>query len=211
MLIFASDLSDSLAYGDAAYHTFLDMVDAHVERQRLDLPPEPAARAQEPDPRCLIEPIRRLDLRGEAIAAIVQTDVSGVVVANANHRIVNFSGRGRQLLDLSVSLRRITSSAGQFLPEEIRPLVKAVSNAGGGAQPFLRRDTPWGAFTFTAYRLTGGEESSSPLAAIHIEYLEPLRLQIARGALKAGLSRRQSEICVLLAENVSQTCDKAVH
>jgi putative flavoprotein involved in K+ transport len=47
------------------------MVDAHVERQRLDLPPEPAARAQEPDPRCLIEPIRRLDLRAEGISAIV--------------------------------------------------------------------------------------------------------------------------------------------
>jgi putative flavoprotein involved in K+ transport len=71
VLIFAPDLADSIAHGDAAYHAFLDMVDAHVERQRLDLPSDPGARAKVPDARCLVEPVARLDLRAEGISAII--------------------------------------------------------------------------------------------------------------------------------------------
>ena len=70
-LNFAPDLADSLAQGDAAYHAFLDRVDAHVIAQRLELPPDPAARVREPDPRCLTEPIRRLSLRDEGISTIL--------------------------------------------------------------------------------------------------------------------------------------------
>ena len=32
-LEFADDLNESIAYGDAAYHAFLDLVDAYVERK----------------------------------------------------------------------------------------------------------------------------------------------------------------------------------
>ena len=35
---FAGDLAQSLAYGDAAYFGFMDTVDAHVERHKLDMP-----------------------------------------------------------------------------------------------------------------------------------------------------------------------------
>ena len=70
-LEFADDLGDSLAYGDAAYHAFLDSVDAYIAHMRLELPLEPAARARLPDPPCLVEPIRRLDMRRIPIASLV--------------------------------------------------------------------------------------------------------------------------------------------
>jgi putative flavoprotein involved in K+ transport len=70
-LDFAADLTDSLAYGDASYAAFLDRVDAHVEDRHLDMPQEPAARAVQPDPACLVEPIRRLDLAAAGISAVI--------------------------------------------------------------------------------------------------------------------------------------------
>ena len=70
-LNFASSLSDSLGYGDAAYHAFLDMVDAHVERSGLDLPTDPMAREALSDPPCLLQPVRQLNLRAAGIGAVI--------------------------------------------------------------------------------------------------------------------------------------------
>jgi putative flavoprotein involved in K+ transport len=74
----AADLAESLAIGDAGYTTFLDMVDAHIEQRGLQVPEEPAARARLPDPLCLTEPVRRLDLRKEDIGAVVWATGYGV-------------------------------------------------------------------------------------------------------------------------------------
>ncbi len=67
----AADLAENLATGDATYAAFLDRVDAHIERHGLDMPEDPAARAVKPDPPCLTEPVRRLDLRAENISAVI--------------------------------------------------------------------------------------------------------------------------------------------
>jgi putative flavoprotein involved in K+ transport len=67
----APDLSQSLAEGETTYFTFLDMVDAHVERHRMDMPEDPAARAVLPDPPCVTEPRRRLDISGDGIGAVI--------------------------------------------------------------------------------------------------------------------------------------------
>jgi putative flavoprotein involved in K+ transport len=66
-----ADLAESLATGDAAYATFLDIIDAHIAQRGLKFPEDPAARAKLPDPLCLTEPVRRLDLRAENIHAVV--------------------------------------------------------------------------------------------------------------------------------------------
>jgi putative flavoprotein involved in K+ transport len=68
---FAPDLAESLAYGDASYAGFLDLMDAHVERHGLTMPEDPSARAVLPAPHCLAEPILRLDPRAAGIAAVV--------------------------------------------------------------------------------------------------------------------------------------------
>jgi putative flavoprotein involved in K+ transport len=68
---FAPDLVRRLAYGDASYTIFLDMVDAHVEARGLDMPNDPDARATLSDPLCLTEPVLRLDIRAAGIAAVI--------------------------------------------------------------------------------------------------------------------------------------------
>ena len=68
---FAPDIARRLAYGDASYTIFLDMVDAHVEQHGLDMPQDPAARAVLPDPPCLAEPLRRLDLAAAGVGTAI--------------------------------------------------------------------------------------------------------------------------------------------
>jgi putative flavoprotein involved in K+ transport len=74
----APDLAARLAHGDAAYLAFLDMVDAHIERHGLPIPEDPAARQVQPDPACLIKPLRRLDLRATHIGAVIWATGYGV-------------------------------------------------------------------------------------------------------------------------------------
>jgi putative flavoprotein involved in K+ transport len=74
----APDLADSLADGDAAYSTFLGMVDAHVQQHGLKMPEEPAARAVLPDPPCVTEPLRRLDFRADGTGAVIWATGYGV-------------------------------------------------------------------------------------------------------------------------------------
>jgi putative flavoprotein involved in K+ transport len=68
---FASDLAKRLAYGDVSYAIFLDMVDAYVDRHGLNMPKDPAARAVLPDPPCINQPLRRLDISTEGIGAVI--------------------------------------------------------------------------------------------------------------------------------------------
>jgi putative flavoprotein involved in K+ transport len=71
IIAFAPDLARRLAYGDASYTIFLDMVDAHVEARGLDMPRDSDARATLPDPLCLTEPVLRLDFRAAGIGAVI--------------------------------------------------------------------------------------------------------------------------------------------
>jgi putative flavoprotein involved in K+ transport len=78
VLDIAPGLARSLADGDAYYLTFLDMLDAHVERHRLNLRGDPAARAILADPTCVTDPMRRLDLGQEGINAVIWATGYGV-------------------------------------------------------------------------------------------------------------------------------------
>jgi putative flavoprotein involved in K+ transport len=78
VLDIAPGLAESLADGDAYYKTFLDMLDAHVERHGLNLPDDPAARALLADPPCVTEPVRRLDLGNEGVSAVIWATGYGV-------------------------------------------------------------------------------------------------------------------------------------
>lgn len=68
---FAPDLADNLARGDANYLALLAAADAYIQRNRLDLPEEPAARHMPPDPECVTRPILELDLAAAGVASIV--------------------------------------------------------------------------------------------------------------------------------------------
>jgi putative flavoprotein involved in K+ transport len=70
-LEFADDLGESIAYGDATYQAFLDMVDTHVEQTKMSRPAEPAARTRLPDPPCVSAPIRQLDTRDAGLGSVI--------------------------------------------------------------------------------------------------------------------------------------------
>jgi putative flavoprotein involved in K+ transport len=86
------DLAVSLAHGDAAYTAFLDMVDAHVKRHDMAMPQDPAARMVRPDPPCLVEPLRRLDLRAAGIGAVIWATGYGVDFDWIDVPVLNESG-----------------------------------------------------------------------------------------------------------------------
>ena len=70
-LQFAPDLAKNIAQGDKNYMAVLDAADAYVAAKGLDLPEEPDARKMEPDPQCVTDPIRQLNLAEAGITAIV--------------------------------------------------------------------------------------------------------------------------------------------
>ena len=70
-LRFGGDLAANVAHGDESYLALLDEADAHVAANGLDLPEEPEARELGPDPDCVANPVRELDLAGAGIGSIV--------------------------------------------------------------------------------------------------------------------------------------------
>lgn len=71
VLSFAGGLAESIAAGDKAYFDVLRDADAYIERNGLDLPPEPQAWELLPDPECLLNPLMQLDIAAAGITTII--------------------------------------------------------------------------------------------------------------------------------------------
>ncbi len=102
VMAFSDDLARNIAAGDANYMQLLDEADAYVERMGLDLPEEPEARVILPDPDCLIEPIRQLDLAAAGITSIIWA--TGFAVDYSWIELDAFDERGRPLHQRGVSV-----------------------------------------------------------------------------------------------------------
>lgn len=75
---FKGDLVDNVNRGDDNYNSLLDAADAYIERNGLDLPEEPEARNKLPEPECMINPIRELNLAEADITTIIWATGFGV-------------------------------------------------------------------------------------------------------------------------------------
>ncbi|MCL9671239.1 NAD(P)/FAD-dependent oxidoreductase [Citrobacter sp. MNAZ 1397] len=71
VLSFAGGLAENIAAGDSAYFDVLRDADAYIERNGLDLPPEPQAWELQPDPECLLNPLTQLDIAAAGITTII--------------------------------------------------------------------------------------------------------------------------------------------
>jgi putative flavoprotein involved in K+ transport len=71
VVVFQDDLAANIARGDENYLSLLDAADAYAERNGLDLPQEPEARAIPADPECVTHPLRELDLAEAGVTSIV--------------------------------------------------------------------------------------------------------------------------------------------
>jgi putative flavoprotein involved in K+ transport len=71
VLLFASDLAERIAEGDANLLAMLDAADAYIIREGLDFPEEPEARALAPLPACVTDPLLALNLRAAGVHCII--------------------------------------------------------------------------------------------------------------------------------------------
>ncbi|HHL22437.1 MAG TPA: FAD-dependent oxidoreductase [Aliiroseovarius sp.] len=100
---FRDDLARNIAAGDASLIAMLDAADAWVARMGFDLPEEPEARQMPPDPDCLTDPIRDLDLKAAGITSVIwatgfRSDYSwiGLDVFDADGRPIHQRGVTRE-------------------------------------------------------------------------------------------------------------------
>lgn len=70
-LTFRPDLADNIKRGDENYLSLLDEADAYILDNGIDLPEEPEARNIDPDPDCVSNPIRELDIAEAGITSII--------------------------------------------------------------------------------------------------------------------------------------------
>jgi len=71
VMTFAADLRANIEHSDATYLAVLDEADAYLLRTGLELPEDPQARVLGPDPDCVTDPLRELDLGAAGVTAIV--------------------------------------------------------------------------------------------------------------------------------------------
>jgi len=107
ILHFADDVAANVAHGDANYLSVLDKADAYIARQGLDLPLEPEARAFAPDPDCVTNPVRALDLAKAGIRTIIWATGYGVDYSWLNADVFDETGR-------PVHQRGVTSEPGLY-------------------------------------------------------------------------------------------------
>jgi putative flavoprotein involved in K+ transport len=65
------DLARNIAGGDANHLSLLDAADAYIADNHLDFPPDPEERKIGPDPDCVTNPLRTLDLANTGITSII--------------------------------------------------------------------------------------------------------------------------------------------
>jgi putative flavoprotein involved in K+ transport len=71
VMTFAADLRANIEHSDATYLAVLDEADAYLLRTGLELPEDPQARVLGPDPDCVTDPLRELDLGAAEVNSIV--------------------------------------------------------------------------------------------------------------------------------------------
>ena len=101
VLTFADDLQANIAHGDKNYLSVLEEADDFVRRNNLDLPEDPEARKTWPDPECLTNPIRALDLARENITSVIWA--TGYRLDFGWLDIGEFDDRGRPLHSRGIS------------------------------------------------------------------------------------------------------------
>lgn len=100
-LIFAGDLTQNIANGDAYLMALLDEADAYLVRNGMELPEEPDARTILPDADCLKSPILSLDLQKAGISTIIWA--TGFTNDYSWLEVDTFDEKGRPLHQRGVS------------------------------------------------------------------------------------------------------------
>jgi putative flavoprotein involved in K+ transport len=101
-LTFAGDLADNLARGDANYLSLLDEADAYLASNGPDLPEEPEARRSWPNPACVTNPIRELNLAKAGVTSIIWATGYSVDYSWLDLAIFDASGKPKHKRGVSI-------------------------------------------------------------------------------------------------------------
>lgn len=133
----------------------------------------------------------------------VESGETGLIMADRRGRLLSLSSQGRRLLYLATQSRLRRASRAD--PARLRTAVlkictdlKIVGTGDAAAPPsIVRKRNPWGIFVFRAHLLQGHAGAPRQIGIVVTREV-PLTLRLTRGAHHFGLSRRQTEVAVLL-------------
>lgn len=146
---------------------------------------------------------------GSSVFPLIDSNKAGLIIATAGGRPVHASPEGRRLLFLATHPRMPPGAGSSRLPSLPPQLVRLCLNlaavfAGDAAAevPAFHHRNVWGGFTFRAHWLEGATDGGG-LIGIVVTYREPLVVGIMRAIGTLPLTRRQSQVCQLMANGSS--------
>lgn len=176
----------------------------------VDLHPSVGARAWTPEEKrrlARLEPFfaHALTVHAENDDLLADSGRNGVIIANAAGRPIHVSAEARRLLFLATHPRVAPGVAVSRVPVLPAPVVRicrnlnrASSGDADASAPVYHHRNVWGGFRFRAEWLDGNDPASG-LIAITVTHQEPLAITLTRNVGRLPLTRRQAEVCVLMA------------
>jgi DNA-binding CsgD family transcriptional regulator len=143
--------------------------------------------------------------RGATDAALVESGTLGFIIADPTGKLFYSSAEGRRLLFLashphtkpSAAMRR-TASLPPALVRLCRNLQRVALSDASASAPVYHHRNVWGGFRFRAHWLEPAAPGSG-LICITVSHQEPVPIKLMRNLKPLPLSRRQSEVCLLMA------------
>jgi DNA-binding CsgD family transcriptional regulator len=136
---------------------------------------------------------------------------SCLVILDQRAQVAYISPRARQILYLATHPGAGATDAQQGkadarvaapLRSVFTNLIR-ISQERDAAPPVVHLRSPRGRFVFRAHWLEPGTASTDGLVGVTVQHQEPLALVMMRKMHAAGLSEKQEQICLLLAQNHS--------
>jgi DNA-binding CsgD family transcriptional regulator len=140
--------------------------------------------------------------------AMVGSGENGLVIADANGKLIYSSAEARRLLFLATHPLIAANAAppDTVLPAAVvricRNLAAVYTGDEAACAPVHQHRNSWGGFTFRAYRLDASDTASC-MVGVTISRDEPLPLRLLRQMDKVPLSGRQAQVCLLMAGGLS--------
>lgn len=133
---------------------------------------------------------------------------SGLVVLDARGELVYSSQRARQVLYYAANPGAPAASprvpASAAAPAPLRAVfdnLVRIAQQRDAPPPVLHHRNRWGRFVFRAHWLEPSSAGQGDLIGVTVQLQEPLAVVMMRRMREAGLSQRQEQVCLLLAQH----------
>jgi DNA-binding CsgD family transcriptional regulator len=174
-------------------------------------PGDPPFTAEEERRLAALEPFiaHALIAPGALDVPLADSGQSGLIIADGKGKPLYLSPEGRRLLFLANHPRIAPGQAPiepALLPQAVVGICESLSEVFAGepqaSPPRYRHQNCWGSFVFSAYWLDMANAATTRIG-ITIRREEPLVLRLMRAADAIPLSRRQWQICLMMANGLS--------